>query len=173
MGWPVGMGGTFEGMLDFASGEIARPDGDSREFLGRRDRAELPEDIADEVELARGGYPEFDLAAYRYRRCARSVELNRRSVRCQSGRRRLVRQEKQFWLAGYRERDDVAEVAAGGSADHHSRPVTRDPGTALEHRPKSALEEMTRNCHDHVGMALDRRAGTMYRAADGRCVRSR
>ncbi|MEO6092421.1 MAG: peptide chain release factor 3 [Novosphingobium sp.] len=66
MGWPVGMGGTFEGMLDFASGEIARPDGDSREFLGRRERAELPADIADEVELARGGYPEFDLAAYRH-----------------------------------------------------------------------------------------------------------
>ena len=65
MAWPVGMGGLFEGVLDFATGEISRPDGDSREFLGRRDRDELPPAIADEVELARGGYPEFDLEAYR------------------------------------------------------------------------------------------------------------
>src|SRR3546814_497483 len=61
MSWPVGMGGQFEGVLDFAGGQVARPDGDSREFLGRREAAELPAAIADEVELARGGYPEFDL----------------------------------------------------------------------------------------------------------------
>jgi peptide chain release factor 3 len=66
MSWPVGMGGVFEGLLDFRSGEIARPDGDSREFLGRSDTAALPEEIAEEVELARGGYPDFDLEAYRH-----------------------------------------------------------------------------------------------------------
>ncbi len=66
MGWPVGMGGEFRGVHDFATGLTARPDGDSREFLGRRDADPLPADIADEIELARGGYPEFDLAAYRH-----------------------------------------------------------------------------------------------------------
>ncbi|MFM6950712.1 MAG: peptide chain release factor 3 [Novosphingobium sp.] len=65
MGWPVGLGGEFKGVLDFATGEISRPEGDSREFLGKREKAELPAEIADEVELAQGGYPEFDLEAYR------------------------------------------------------------------------------------------------------------
>ena len=64
--WPVGMGGTFQGVLDFASGEISRPEGPGREFLGLREKAELPADVADEVELARGGYPEFDVEAYRH-----------------------------------------------------------------------------------------------------------
>ncbi len=63
--WPVGMGGLFEGVLDFASGEIARPDGPSKEYLGRRDREALPQAFADEAELAQGGYPEFDLEAFR------------------------------------------------------------------------------------------------------------
>ena len=66
MSWPVGMGGQFEGVLDFATGTIARPEGDSREFLGKTDQAEIPQNIADEVELARGGYPSFDLEAYRH-----------------------------------------------------------------------------------------------------------
>jgi peptide chain release factor 3 len=66
MSWPVGMGGTFEGVLDFASGEISRPEGDAREFLGKRERAELPPDIAEEAELAQVGYPEFDLEAFRH-----------------------------------------------------------------------------------------------------------
>jgi peptide chain release factor 3 len=67
MSWPVGMGGTFEGILDFASGNVARPEGDSREFLGKLDSSPtLPGEIADEVELAQGGYPEFDLEAYRH-----------------------------------------------------------------------------------------------------------
>jgi peptide chain release factor 3 len=65
MSWPVGMGGTFEGVLDFSSGEISRPEGDSREFLGRREKAELPPEVAEEAELARIGYPEFDIEAYR------------------------------------------------------------------------------------------------------------
>ncbi|WP_310533585.1 peptide chain release factor 3 [Novosphingobium sp.] len=64
MAWPVGLGGEFQGVLDFATGEIARPEGDSREFLGLRDKEPLPANIADEVELAQGGYPSFDLEAY-------------------------------------------------------------------------------------------------------------
>ena len=65
--WPVGMGGTFEGVLDFASGAVSRPEGPSKEFHGRREAdAELPVDVAEEAELAQGGYPAFDLAAYRH-----------------------------------------------------------------------------------------------------------
>jgi peptide chain release factor 3 len=33
--WPVGMGGLFEGILDLATGAVSRPEGDSREFLGK------------------------------------------------------------------------------------------------------------------------------------------
>jgi peptide chain release factor 3 len=67
MGWPVGMGGQFQGVLDIASGAVSRPEGDSREFLGKVDQSpELPSDIADEVELAHGGYPAFDIDAYRH-----------------------------------------------------------------------------------------------------------
>ena len=42
MSWPVGMGGTFQGVLDFATRLVSRPEGDSREFLGLREAAELP-----------------------------------------------------------------------------------------------------------------------------------
>ena len=68
MAWPIGLGGEFRGVLDFATGLIARPEGDSREFLGKRDPVgadTIPADIADEIELAQGGYPAFDLEAYR------------------------------------------------------------------------------------------------------------
>ncbi len=65
--WPIGMGGEFEGILDFATGTVSRPEGNSREFLGQRDAdAAIPERFADEIELARGGYPEFDLDAFRH-----------------------------------------------------------------------------------------------------------
>ncbi len=65
--WPVGMGGLFEGLLDFRSAEVARPDGPSKEYLGRRDAdAVIPQNYRDEIDLARGGYPEFDLAAFRH-----------------------------------------------------------------------------------------------------------
>ncbi|WP_228242665.1 peptide chain release factor 3 [Porphyrobacter sp. GA68] len=65
-GFPVGMGGEFEGVLDFASGTVARPEGPSKEFRGRRDADPvLPEGVAENVELAQIGYPEFDLDAYR------------------------------------------------------------------------------------------------------------
>jgi len=61
------MGGTFEGVLDFATGTISRPEGPSKEFLGKREPAgELPGETAEEVELAQGGYPEFDVEAYRH-----------------------------------------------------------------------------------------------------------
>jgi peptide chain release factor 3 len=66
MGWPIGMGGEFEGVLDMTTGAVSRPDGDSRTFEGRVDAgAVLPERFAEEVELAQAGYPEFDVEAYR------------------------------------------------------------------------------------------------------------
>src|SRR3546814_9963947 len=47
--WPIGMGGEFEGILDFASDTVSRPEGPSREFLGTRDaNATIPERFADE-----------------------------------------------------------------------------------------------------------------------------
>ncbi|MEE4537789.1 MAG: peptide chain release factor 3 [Erythrobacter sp.] len=64
--WPIGMGGQFRGVLDFASGEVSRPEGPSKEFRGLREAdADIPEEFAEEAELARIGYPEFDLEAYR------------------------------------------------------------------------------------------------------------
>ncbi|MDJ0643363.1 MAG: peptide chain release factor 3 [Erythrobacter sp.] len=64
--WPIGMGGQFEGILDFATGEVNRPEGPSKEFLGQRDNdPAIPEEFAEEAELAQVGYPEFDLEAYR------------------------------------------------------------------------------------------------------------
>ena len=67
MGWPVGMGGTFQGVLDFGTGLISRPEGPAREFLGKQDaEPAIPAEIADEIELAKIGYPAFDLAAYRH-----------------------------------------------------------------------------------------------------------
>ncbi len=63
--WPVGMGGNFEGILDIATGTVSRPEGDRKEYLGKREaHATLPAAIAEEVELAQAGYPEFDLDAY-------------------------------------------------------------------------------------------------------------
>ncbi|MEP3052287.1 MAG: peptide chain release factor 3 [Erythrobacter sp.] len=65
-GWPIGMGGQFEGVLDFGTGEVSRPEGPSKEFLGKRDaNPAIPEEWAEEAELAQVGYPEFDLEAYR------------------------------------------------------------------------------------------------------------
>jgi peptide chain release factor 3 len=65
--WPIGMGGEFEGLLDFATGTVGRPEGPSREYLGTRDAGDdIPQRFADEIELARGGYPEFDLDAFRH-----------------------------------------------------------------------------------------------------------
>jgi peptide chain release factor 3 len=67
MSWPVGMGGQFQGVLDLTTNKVSRPEGDSREFLGKvEDAPELPADIAEEVELAQAGYAAFDADAYRH-----------------------------------------------------------------------------------------------------------
>ncbi len=64
--YPVGMGGEFQGVLDFATGTVARPEGPSKEFKGKRDAdADLPDKVAENAELAQIGYPAFDLDAYR------------------------------------------------------------------------------------------------------------
>ena len=64
--FPIGMGGQFEGILDFRNDKVARPEGPSKEFLGQRDENPvLPEQFAEDAELARIGYPQFDLEAYR------------------------------------------------------------------------------------------------------------
>ncbi|HEX7709355.1 MAG TPA: peptide chain release factor 3 [Sphingomonadaceae bacterium] len=64
--WPIGMGGLFKGVLDFATGSASRPEGGSKEYLGQRDASPvIPEAFAEEIELARGAYPEFDVGAYR------------------------------------------------------------------------------------------------------------
>lgn len=66
---PLGMGGLFKGVLDFATDMVSIPEGDSKEFLGTKVPladmlGDLSEEIAEEAELARIGYPEFDLEAY-------------------------------------------------------------------------------------------------------------
>jgi peptide chain release factor 3 len=80
MSWPVGMGGTFEGIYDFATNQLMRPTGPSKEYdsdiasyAGLQDPAlagVLSADglarLRDEAELAQGGYAGFDLAAYRH-----------------------------------------------------------------------------------------------------------
>jgi peptide chain release factor 3 len=67
MSWPVGMGGQFQGVLDLVTNKVSRPEGDSREFLGKvEDAPELPIEIAEEVELAQAGYAAFDAHAYRH-----------------------------------------------------------------------------------------------------------
>jgi peptide chain release factor 3 len=79
MSWPVGMGGVFEGIFDFATGQLRQPTGPSREFEGKTsqfsglDDPKLADALSDqgyerlveEGELARGGYASFDLDAYR------------------------------------------------------------------------------------------------------------
>ncbi|MEZ5696172.1 MAG: peptide chain release factor 3 [Sphingomonadaceae bacterium] len=63
---PLGMGGLFRGILDFDSETVSIPEGGSKEFLGTREPlGALPDELAEEIELARIGYPEFDLEAYR------------------------------------------------------------------------------------------------------------
>ena len=67
MSWPVGMGGQFTGVLDLVTNRIARPDGDSREFLGKVEADPvIPAEFAEEIELAQVGYPAFELEAYRH-----------------------------------------------------------------------------------------------------------
>ncbi|MGV3769670.1 MAG: peptide chain release factor 3, partial [Sphingobium phenoxybenzoativorans] len=80
MSWPVGMGGTFEGIYDFTTDRLRQPSGGSKEFEGQEQHfsglddptladvlsAEGLEKLREEAELARGGYADFDLAAYRH-----------------------------------------------------------------------------------------------------------
>jgi len=80
MSWPVGMGGEFEGIYDFATHRLMQPVGPSREFdgsftqLSGLDDPKLAEKLSadglarlrEEAELAQGGYAGFDLAAYRH-----------------------------------------------------------------------------------------------------------
>jgi peptide chain release factor 3 len=80
MSWPVGMGGTFEGIYDFATNRLMQPSGPSKEFegtvhsftglddetLASHISAEGLAKLHDEAELARGGYSAFDLEAYRH-----------------------------------------------------------------------------------------------------------
>ncbi|MBH5321529.1 peptide chain release factor 3 [Aurantiacibacter sediminis] len=66
--WPIGMGGLFEGLLDFRTEEVARVEGGSKDYLGKRDAladSSIPENYEEEYQLAQAGYPEFDLEAYR------------------------------------------------------------------------------------------------------------
>ena len=67
MSWPIGMGGEFQGVYDIAHDRAARPEGASREFLGKiEDSPALPQDVRDEIELASAGYAAFDEEAYRH-----------------------------------------------------------------------------------------------------------
>ncbi|MCH4152848.1 MAG: peptide chain release factor 3 [Sphingobium sp.] len=80
MSWPVGMGGTFEGIFDFATGKLRQPSGPSREFEGKAGQFSGIDDagletvlsadglakLREEGELAQAGYEPFDLAAYRH-----------------------------------------------------------------------------------------------------------
>jgi peptide chain release factor 3 len=80
MSWPVGMGGEFEGIYDFATNRLFQPSGPSKEYddsyrqFTGLDDPKLAEVLSadglarlrDEAELAQGGYASFDLAGYRH-----------------------------------------------------------------------------------------------------------
>ncbi len=80
MSWPAGMGGTFEGIYDFATNRLMQPSGPSKAYEGKTAQFSGLDDPAlaghlsadalallrDEAELAQGGYASFDLAAYRH-----------------------------------------------------------------------------------------------------------
>ncbi|MEO8723208.1 MAG: peptide chain release factor 3 [Sphingobium sp.] len=80
MSWPVGMGGEFEGIFDFATGQLRQPTGPSKEYEGKVSSysglsdpalanalsAQGHKRLVDEGELAQGGYASFNLAAYRH-----------------------------------------------------------------------------------------------------------
>ena len=80
MNWPVGMGGQFEGVFDFATSTLRQPSGPSKEFEGKSatfsgiDDPKLADVISqeglerlqEEGGLAQAGYEPFDLAAYRH-----------------------------------------------------------------------------------------------------------
>jgi peptide chain release factor 3 len=79
MTWPVGMGGTFEGIYDLRDNRLLLPEGPSREFQGKvvqtsglddpqLDTLVSPQNLAklrEDAELALAGYADFDGDAYR------------------------------------------------------------------------------------------------------------
>lgn len=72
MNWPVGMGGTFEGIYDLRADRLLKPSGEvvavsglDDPLLERHLSAEALAHFREEAELARGGYAAFDLDAYR------------------------------------------------------------------------------------------------------------
>jgi peptide chain release factor 3 len=79
MSWPVGMGGEFEGIYDFAKNRLMQPSGPSKAFEGQvsehsgLDDPTLADKLSqrglakfrEQAELAQGGYSSFDLEAYR------------------------------------------------------------------------------------------------------------
>ena len=80
MSWPVGMGGTFEGIYDFTTNMLRQPSGPSKEFEGSATQYSGTDDSAleavlsadglahlrEEGELAQAGYEPFNLDAYRH-----------------------------------------------------------------------------------------------------------
>ncbi len=67
MTWPVGMGGTFEGLWDRACERFIRPDGhDEPGPLSRQVSPALRDTILEELDLVEAGYPAFDAAAFRH-----------------------------------------------------------------------------------------------------------
>ncbi len=72
MNWPVGMGGTFEGIYDLVADTLMRPGRPDERLAGLDDprldtllSAEGVATLRDEAELALGGYGGFDVEAYR------------------------------------------------------------------------------------------------------------
>jgi peptide chain release factor 3 len=72
MNWPVGMGGTFEGIFDFKQNTLMRPGKPDEQLTGLHDArldtlvsTDGAQKLRDEAELALGGYGGFDLEAYR------------------------------------------------------------------------------------------------------------
>src|SRR5690349_1030430 len=47
---PIGMGGLFQGVLEFARNQVSLPEGDSREFRGQREPlGTLPDEVAEGI----------------------------------------------------------------------------------------------------------------------------
>jgi peptide chain release factor 3 len=79
MSWPVGMGGEFEGIYDFARNRLMQPSGPSKTFEGKTsqhtglDDPRLGDHLSaqglakfrEHAELAQMGYEDFDIEAYR------------------------------------------------------------------------------------------------------------
>ena len=60
MNWPVGMGGTFQGLYDLTAGSLLKADGSTEAD------PDLPEETAEELSLIEAGYAPFDEATYRH-----------------------------------------------------------------------------------------------------------